>query len=260
MDIFTIFGILFLICLFLLILSFIYFGRKYALWLESRSVSRKNEGIQVTQSAIFALLGLLLAFTFSGALTKFDQRRTLMINEANAISTLHLRFSLLHPNAQNVLNQDLRSYLDLRLKIYSALPDINAARSYYLKSLAAQDKLWKDIITNISQSKSPYDYLLILPTVNEVFDIANTRINLVKMHPPYYLFFLLVFIALISAFLVGSTIFEKRKVSPLHIIIFSLVITVVIFSIIDMEYPRIGFIRVNSFDRVLINLQEKLKE
>ena len=57
------------------------------------------EGVGVIDGAVFALPGLLLAFTFSGAAARFDTRRHLIVEEANAIGTAYLRLDLLPPDA-----------------------------------------------------------------------------------------------------------------------------------------------------------------
>lgn len=258
MNLYVSLGIGFIFCLFFLTLFSLYLGRQYTVWLELRSAGKRSGGIQIIQGAVFALLGLLLAFTFSGALAKFDRRRALIIEEANAISTLYLRLDLLPLKTQDLVKQDLKNYLDLRIKTYRAFPNIRAARSYLAQSLNAQDKLWKDTIATCSQSNVLYTCMLIIPSLNAAFDLANMRVNLTQMHPPYFIFFFIVIVALISAFLVGFTITGKKRASPLHVVIFSFVVTMIIFSIIDMEYPRLGFIRVDSFDKALLDVQKKL--
>ena len=95
-----------------------------------RSVSAPFNG------AVFALLGLLIAFTFSGAATRFDERRNLIVQETNDIGTAYLRLDLLPPIAQPRSRDLFRKYLDARLE-YRKLPDMAAAK----ESLARSTKL-----------------------------------------------------------------------------------------------------------------------
>ncbi|WP_340123779.1 hypothetical protein [Methylobacter svalbardensis] len=85
----------------------------------------KNDsvGSGLLDGAVYALLGLLIAFTFSGAAERFDQRRTLVIEESNAIGTAYLRLDLLPVEAQPRLRALFRQYLDARLNMTRKLPD-----------------------------------------------------------------------------------------------------------------------------------------
>ena len=80
-------------------------------------------GVGTIDAALFALLGLLIAFTFSGAATRFEGRRDLIRDEANAVGTAWLRVDLVTPAAQPVLRQDFRRYR----KHLAGLDDARAA-------------------------------------------------------------------------------------------------------------------------------------
>src|SRR6266513_2257041 len=84
--------------------------------------------------AVFALLGLLLAFTFSGAASRFDTRRQLIVEETNDIGTAYLRLDLLPVDAQPGLCENFRGYVDARLEVYRKLPDIAAAKEEMVKA------------------------------------------------------------------------------------------------------------------------------
>jgi hypothetical protein len=79
-------------------------------------------------SVIFGLMGLLIAFTFSGAASRFDSRRRLVVEETNAIGTAYLRIDLSPISAPPVLRENFRRYVDARLEVYGKLPDIRAAK------------------------------------------------------------------------------------------------------------------------------------
>ena len=96
-----------------------------------RRLARDPEGARagtgVVEGAVFALVGLLIAFTFSGAATRFDRRRDPIVQETNAIGTAYLRLDLLPPDARSALQEDFRRYVDTRLDAYRKLPDVEAA-------------------------------------------------------------------------------------------------------------------------------------
>ena len=96
--------------------------------------------------AVFALLGLLVAFTFSGAASRFDARRHLIVEETNAIGTAYLRLDLLPASAQPALRDLFRRYLDSRLEVYRKLPDLDAAKAELARSTQLQGEIWSQAV------------------------------------------------------------------------------------------------------------------
>src|SRR5689334_14708922 len=116
------------IVMFLGILLFLRLGRR----LGQRAIAREGAALANVgslETAIFALLGLIIAFTFAGALTRFDVRRSQAVEEANAIGAAYLRIDLLPAAAQPKLRETFRSYVDARIATYRALPDVAMARA-----------------------------------------------------------------------------------------------------------------------------------
>ena len=92
-------------------------------------------GESAAEGAIFALLGLLVAFTFSGAASRFDARRQLIVEETNDIGTAYLRLRLLPLSAQPALREQFRQYVDARLAFYRKLKDMPAAMAEHVKAI-----------------------------------------------------------------------------------------------------------------------------
>jgi hypothetical protein len=123
--------------LFLGTLALLETGRRIGLRRLAKDSEAARTGLGVVEGAIFALMGLLIAFTFSGAASRFDTRRHLVVEEANAIGTAYLRLDLLPSDAQSALRESFRQYVDARLTAYRKLPDIAAA----MQELAQATKL-----------------------------------------------------------------------------------------------------------------------
>src|SRR4029077_8746233 len=85
-------------------------------------------GSNSLETAVFAFLGLLIAFTFSGALTRFDVRRGQVVAEANAIGTAYYRVDLLPASVQPKLRASLREYVDSRIETYRNFGDLPQLR------------------------------------------------------------------------------------------------------------------------------------
>ncbi|HEX7821885.1 MAG TPA: hypothetical protein VF463_14850 [Sphingobium sp.] len=121
-------------------------------------------------SAALALLGLLIGFTFSMALNRYDTRRDMLVAEANAIGTTWLRAGLAEGPAADALRRDLRSYGAIRLR----LPDAENTGAIEDMSVTVQSRLWvrtRAVLPTLSQ---PIAATLVTATT-EMFDAASRR-------------------------------------------------------------------------------------
>ena len=212
------------------------------------------------EGAVFALFGLLVAFTFSGAATRFDTRRTLIADEANAIGTAYLRVDLLASDDQPGMRQLFRDYVDSRLEIYRLLPDLAAALEALTRSNAQQSGIWtRAVAASRHAAAHPDSGKLLLPALNAMFDITTTRTMAARTHPPAIIFVLLFLLGFGCALMAGHAMAGARTWSWFHAVAFAILIAVVAYTILDIEYPRAGFIRLSAFDQVLIDLRESMK-
>ncbi len=212
------------------------------------------------EGAVFALFGLLVAFTFSGAATRFDARRMQIADEANAIGTAYLRVDLLAPDDQAGMRQSFRDYLDSRLEVYRRLPDLAGALEALARSNALQGGIWTRAVAGSRHASAHPDAgKLLLPALNEMFDITTTRTMAARSHPPLIIFVLLFVLGLGCALMAGHGMAGARTWSWFHAVAFAVFISLATYTILDIEYPRTGFIRLSAFDQVLIDLRESMK-
>ena len=230
--------------------------------LGARRLAHDAEGIRTTgtvEGAVFALLGLLMAFTFSGAASRFDDRRHLVAEEANAIGTAWLRIDLLPANVQPDVRKLFRRYLDSRLQTYRKLPDIEAAKLEMARSARLQNEIWVAAVAASRASETTAVSMLLLPALNQMIDITTTRTTAAEIHPPAVVFVMLGALALIAALVAGYGMAGGKARSWIHTVAFASVIAATVYVIFDMEYPRLGLIRVDALDHVLVDLRETMK-
>jgi hypothetical protein len=217
-------------------------------------------GLGAVEGAAFALFGLLVAFTFSGAASRFDWRRGLIVEEANAIGTAYLRLDLLPSGAQPEIRELFRKYLDSRLQVYAKLPNVEAALTELTVSTKLQSQIWSQAVSaSRAEGSHPNAAMLLLPALNQMIDITTTRTMAARTHPPVIIFMLLFGVGLICAALAGYAMGGAKKRAWFHIVGFAVVMVVAIYVILDMEYPRTGLIRVDAHDQVLRELRESMK-
>jgi hypothetical protein len=94
--------------------------------------------------------------------------------------------------------------------------------------------------------------------VNQIGEILTSRIEITKYHPPLPIFFMLAAFALMAAFLAGYGMAGDKSRSLLHIVGFAVAVSVTLFIVMNMEYPRLGFIRLDSADQVLVELRQRM--
>ena len=211
------------------------------------------------ETAVFALLGLLIAFTFSGALQRFDLRRTQVVDEANAVGTAWLRVGLLPQDAQPPVRDALRTYVDSRIATYRKIDDVKAAREEVARSQVLQSQVWSSTTLALARpdTRAGTD-LLLLPALNALFDLSTVRLTAMRMHPPKIIYVMLVGLALVSALLAGFQSAGERKPDWLHRVAFGGIIAFTVYVIFEIEYPRAGFVRIDTIDQVLVNARAQM--
>jgi len=252
-------SVTFIFVLFAAMLAGLEIGR----WVGKRGTFRdpdsSNLGIGVVDSAIFALFGLLVAFTFSSAAQRFAERQNFIVQEANNIGTAWLRVDLLPADAKPGLRELHRKYLDSRLLTYRKIPDMTAVSAELDRSTKLQTEIWEQALAACSRKNDPATTVLVVSALNEMFDTMSTRTAARKMHPPTAVYILLFTLALGCAFLAGHGMAENKKRSWAHIIGFAVAMALSIYIVLDLEHPRVGFIRVDDFDSVLVELRQSMK-
>ena len=224
----------------------------------ARDPEAARAGSGVLDGAVFGLLGLLVAFTFSGAATRFDGRRALIVEEANAIGTAWLRLDLLPAAEQPPLRDLFRSYLDSRLDVYRSVPDLEAVERALARGAALQAEVWAHAVAACRLPDGQRAIVVLLPALNDMFDIATTRLMATRIHQPAIIFVLLIGLGLICSLLAGYGTAGGKQRSWTHLVGFASVIALTVYVILDLEYPRLGLIRVDALDQVLIDLRASM--
>jgi hypothetical protein len=248
----------FFLLLFVTILVTLLLGSKVGLVRSARDPETPTEGFGAFEGAVFGLMGLLIAFSFTGAVERFDARRDLVTRETNAIGTAYLRLSLLPPVARMHLKHEMRAYVGDRLAIYQLLPDVAAAQKASDVAATMQLQIWNGAVAATSTARSASVPSLVLQSLNEMIDITTERSVALVTHPPGAVFALLALSVLASAFLAGHGMGIKRTMSWTHILAFAALTATSLYVIVDIEFPRFGLIRIDAADKLLIDLRDSM--
>ena len=246
--------LLIVIFLFVGMLGFIELGLR----LGKRGEDSAGKPFGPLSGAVFGLMGLLIAFTFSGAAARFEVRRQLIVSEVNAIEVAYMRIDLLPPAKQESMRKSFRAYVDARLVFYKDLGEAAENEAGLARVKEMQREIWSQAVAACDERGPNPSNSLILTSLNSMFDIATTREAALMMHPPGAVLFLLALLPLVCSLLAGFDAAGKGR-SFLHMLGFALILTVTIYIILDYEYPRAGlFIHLDATNHLLTALRQSM--
>lgn len=206
-------------------------------------------GLGPIEAAVFALLGLLLRFSFAGGTTRLDARRQQIAQEANAIGAACLRLDLRPAADQPAMRQLFRKYLDARLLVYDRLPDLKAVESELLVTLQLQQEIWSNAVAASRGDGAQDATRLLLPAPNDMFSVSTIRTVTMYARLPNLIFALLVLVALLSSSVAGYGLAERKKRSWFHVLLFAVAVAVTVYAVLDLDDSRVGLIRLDSADQ-----------
>lgn len=231
-------------------------GSRLGLRLHAARDEAHRGQISAVQGAVLGMLGLLLGFTLSFAVGRYDLRRELVVQEASAIGTTWLRAALL-PDAHEAPVRDLlRRYVDVRLK-YQALADDPArlAEGMHLNA-DIQAELWKHATAAAKEAPNNITGMFIV-SLNQMIDIDSERIAAAQARIPGGVWLLLLIVAASGCFMTGFNFGMQGARTKLGSVFLPLLYAAVILLIFDLAQPRLGLIRTSQ--QPLIDLQQTMQ-
>jgi hypothetical protein len=245
------------ITLFILLIAFYILGYRLRTRTLKKSPEHTVEDLGAINGTLLGLLALLLAFTFGMSNSRYDTRRQLVIEEANAIGTAILRTDIYPDSIRNVLRSHLKDYVEARIAFYKTGMDIEKTITEYNKASEISNKIWSIAATyarvdNISTRTSE-----LIPALNAMIDITTTRRAAGEATIPDSIMYFLFTLCLCSSFLLGYD--RKNKFDWIVVIGFALMLSATVFTIIDLDRPRSGLIDMDSPNQKIIELREMFK-
>jgi len=216
---------------------------------------QKLEVVSVAESAVFGLLALLIAFTFSGAYDRFESRKMHIVEEANIFDMSYNYIDLIPENLQPELRNDMRKYFEAYIRAFDDIPYMSKVNEDLKQAQIYEDKIWNTTVQASKESANKALAQIYIPTFNDMFETAHMGYYITQIHPPAIIFALLIGLAMLGGFLVGYNSAENKQRRPLHSVCYVLLTAITIYVIINMEFPRVGFIDLGTFDRILLEVR-----
>ena len=228
-------------------------GYRFGLFMQTRRPDNAESGVGSMVGASLAFLGFMLAFIVGIAVNIHNERRALVVEEANAIGTTYLRAEYLDEPFSTESRRLLREYVDMRL----AALDRNKLAASIVRSEEIHQELWSQVIILAKNSPTPTTALYI-SSLNEVIDLHSKRVNAqLEVRVPPAILLGLHLVAVLSMVLIGiqNSYSGNRNIFALFVMV--LILSLMFMLITDLERSSQGFMQVSQ--QPLIVLQQQLK-
>lgn len=209
----------------------------------------------IVQAASLTLLALLIGFSFSMAVNRYDLRKNYEEEEANAIGTEYLRADLLTSEHAEHIKSLLKAYLQLRIQFYKTTNNVEL-KQISIQTNKIQDRLWQAVLTECKAQPTPVS-ALVVSGMNDVINSQSYAQAAWWNRIPVSAWGLLLFIALFCNVLIGYSI-RHNTVKNGSLLILPLMMSISLSLVADIDSPRGGIIRIQPLN--LINVQKTLTQ
>jgi CDP-diglyceride synthetase len=249
--------IIFLVTIALIVVS-IELGYKMGTAARKRSLSEKTLPVSTIAGSILGMLGFILAFTFSIVANRFDAKKTLVREEANAIGTAWLRSQLL-PDAEHIIASKLyKEYLDIRLNAGKPF-DEDEVPALLKRSTQIQRSLWHMALVNAKRDLNSDAGALYFESVNKVIDIHALRVSKgLQARLPWAIWVVFYALTILGMLSIGYETAMASAERTWAIIVLSLSFSFVIILIALMDRSQSKIIPVSQ--QPLIDVRASMKE
>ncbi len=198
------------------------------------------------QTAVAAMLGLLLAFTVSMSVGRFEDRKHAVVEEANAIGTAYLRSSLLPDPLRSQATAAFGKYVDTRLQLARADWFTAASAGLRAEQTRLQRQLWSIGVAAGNLDQRAVTYGLYIAAVNEMIDSAGRRDAGLRNHLPESVLYLIFAVCIITVGVLGYASGLGGQRSLVAVVVISFVLAAIVFLILDFDRPYRGVIHVGQ--------------
>lgn len=213
----------------------------YGLSWKLKSDSGTMQDFQSIQTATLTLLSLIIGFTFSMSIARYDLRKSLEEAEANALSTLYMRVEILPNQSRIEIQKNLEEYAQGRINYYT-MSDYSEIKKANTATEEAQTNIWSLILPFIKQQATPTNALL-MSGMNAVDDALGNTTAAWKNRIPMVAWMLLGIIAICSNLLIGFSS-KNFKNDRIFFLFFPFVVATSFYLIAEIDSPRGGIIKI----------------
>lgn len=220
-----------------------------------RNKALSNEVIGSIVASLLGLLALLLSFTFNMASTRYDNRRLVILDEANTIRTSILRTDLYPDSLKTKLKSDLKDYLESRIYYYTSVVDTFDIDKANKDSEKIFQKIWIKVNQDAKNETNFVRSQQMIPALNDMINMVSKRDAVKNATVPNPVYWLLFIIILFASFTTGYSNIGKQKNHVLAVI-FSVSVMLTVYLILNLDRPRRGITNMNNTEQKVVDLRD----
>jgi uncharacterized membrane protein len=227
-------------------------GFRFGHWRETRNPEEKEGPTSTLVGALLALMAFLIAITMGMASDRFDTRRGLVQEEANAIHTAFLRAGYLPQPQSDQVQVLLRQYVPLRI----TPADPAQVQANIVNSQALMDQVWAITQDFISQNPGSDAYSAFAESVTDAINVAASRVTAIGNRVPEGILWFLIIGSVLSVGLVGYDAGLTMRRSLVAALLLIVLFSTVIYLVLDLNQPATGIFQVSQ--QPLITLEQQI--
>jgi hypothetical protein len=229
-------------------------GYRAGLWRRAHVPDEREQPVGAIVGAILGLLALVLGFTFNMAATRFEARRQVLLEDANAIGTTYLRASLLPDPHRTEVERLLREYVDVRIQ---AVEKERLAEAL-AHSEALHKRLWEQARAAAEINQESILTGVFIQSLNEMIDLHAKRVLIaLRSRVPLVIWLSLLFLSVLGMTAVGYQVALTRSHRSPAMMVLILAFTFVLFLIADLDRSQDGLLRVSQ--QAMFDLQRSIQ-
>jgi hypothetical protein len=235
---------------------FYWLGRTLKKRQLTRHPGEVRENIGPVEGAILGILSLLMGFTFSLDMAKFEQQRRLIAEEAADIHAAILGCDLYPDSVYTSLRTDFKEYIEARISYYDAGIHEEKIEQELERAKMISHRIWHTVALESHDQETLIRSIQMLPAVTKMIDIAIVRDAERISRVPSLVILVLLILVLTAAFILGTDLDSKKKRNRMIVISYAIVMTMVLTLITELNHPRGGLINLDTVQKKIIELRE----
>jgi hypothetical protein len=204
-----------------------------------------DDGWNVVQAGVLSLVAFMLGFSFAQAQAHFDERRALVVTEANAIGTTWLRADQLPAQQVPRFRGLLYDYLNLRKTAYQSTLTPQRLNEFRARSDGYQTRLWNIASAALRASPGDLGRSLLMQSLNDTIDDAARQQEALVAHVPTPIVTLTLLLVVLGGMIVGLGFARSGKRPRMLAIVYVLATVIVVDMVVDLDRPESGFVQVD---------------
>ena len=247
-----------IICIFLFVLMLIMIalGNRMRKKFWSNEEGDTKGGVNALLGALFGLWSFILAFTFGQSGSRFENVRSIIVDEANSLRTTIIRADLFPDSIRNTYRADLRKYLEERIAYYDYAGSYDKFKKNREELSSTAKALWATTVLCSKRNDLSVPSAAMALNLTTLFDLGIKREAMLNAGIPNPISLLLIILALAISFVGGFTTPAIKRKEWLVIGVFALFATIVLYLTIDLARPMQGLIKPDTGQTTIVNLRE----